>query len=361
MTRKRLLPLYVSEFLDRHRKPRLRFRRQGHPTYYFKSPFGTEGFRVEYRQCLDGRPPVGADRLVPGSIDDLVARYYRSQDFLNGGDTTREKNRGILEGFRKQHGGKGAASIQFEHIDAILATKADKHPAAARNLRKQLRRLFAFAVKCRLRDDNPVNDTARIKGPDSWGHRPWSEDDVRQYQAHHKLGSMARLALELILWTGNRRSDALQVGRQHIKDGAFRFRQQKTGKEMVIPIAPELAKAIMAMPPSPHLTFLVTAYGKPFTVDGFGGRMRKWCDAAGLIGLSAHGLRKTMANRLALAGAGNQGIKSVTGHSGDSEVAHYTRGVDQERMARDTMAALIKWEMANRRNGLAINNVGGAE
>jgi integrase len=361
MKRRRLLPEWVSEFRDRHGKARLRFRRKGYPVYYFKSPFGTEAFREEYRQCIDGETPVGAERTVPGTINDLIARWYRGVEFQGGGDATRMKNRGLLEGFRKSHGSKAVAKIQFEHVDAILAKRAATHPAAARNLRKQLRRLFEFAVKCRMRPDNPVLHTASIKVRKDAGWKAWSEDQVAQYQARHPLGTTARLALELYLWTGNRKADALTLGRQHIKDGAFRLTQQKTGKPMIIPIAPQLAKAIIAMPDNGQLTLLTTHYGRPFSPKGFGARMRKWCDEAGLTGLSTHGLRKTISERMALSGAGNQGIKSVTGHSGDSEVALYTRGVDQERMARETMRKLVEWELANQSDRLATDTAKGAE
>jgi integrase len=359
--KKRLLPQWVSEFRDRHKKPRLRYRRTGHPTYYFKAPFGTEAFREEYRRCLEGVEQVGADRVKPGSINDLIARYYRGQEFQAGAPATRLKARGLLEGFRDKHGDKLAANIQFEHIDAILADKAKDFPAAARNLRKMLRRLFAFAVKCRMRADNPVEHTAQIKQKKDAGWIAWSEADVAAYQARWPVGTMARLALELMLWTGNRKSDALTLGRQHIKDGRFYIRQQKTGKPIVLEIASPLAEAIVAMPPNGAMTFITTEYGKPFSVKGFGARMRKWCDEAGLHDRTAHGLRKTITQRMALSGAGNQGIKSVTGHSGDSEVALYTRGVDQERLAGDTMRRLIEWELANRSDGLAKKATGTAE
>lgn len=360
MTRKRLLPQYVSSFKDRHGKERLRFRRTGYPTYYFKAPFGTEAFRTEYRACLDGTP-VGQSLIVPGTINDLLSRYYRGQEFTAGSEATRRKNRGLLEGFRADHGDKTVANIQFEHLDAILAKRAAEFPSAAWNLRKQLRRLFAFAVKCRMRADNPVEHTSPVKLPKDGGHIAWSEDDVQAYKDRWPLGTMARLALEMFLWTGNRKSDALTLGRQHIKNGAFRVRQQKTRKELVLPIAPDLAEAIMAMPDNGQLTLVTTQQGHPFTPTGFGNRMRKWCDSAGLHHLSAHGLRKTISQRMAMAGAGNQGIKSVTGHSGDSEVALYTRSVDQERLARDTMARLVQWELANRRGGLANDVAKGAE
>ena len=289
---------------------------------------------------------------MPGSINDLVTRYYHSQDFLGGSDATRSKNRGIFEAFRSEHGGKRAAALEFEHVDAILAKKAALYPAAARNLRKQLRRLFAYAVKCRMRDNNPVEHTARIKNK-STGWHAWTEAEIAQYQATHAIGSMARLALELYLWTGNRKTDALSLGRQHIKNGAFRIRQQKTGKTIIIPVGKRLADAILAMPVGTNMTLLTNAYGNAFTPGGFGNRMRKWCDEAGLPQCTTHGLRKAISNRMALSGAGNQGIKSITGHSGDSEVAHYTREVDQEALARSTMSRLVAWELANLPTGLA--------
>lgn len=362
MKRKRLLPEYVTSFKDRHGKERLRFRRKGSTSYYFREPFGTEAFRVEYRMCLDGSSePVGADRVAPGSINDLLGRYYRGQEYTAGSPATKRKNRGLLEGFRAEHGSKSVANIQFEHIDAILAKRAAAFPTAAWNLRKQLRRLFAFAVKCRMRADNPVEHTTRVKLPKDAGWIAWSEDDIEVYQATWPLGTTARLALELMLWTGNRRSDALKLGKQHIKNGSFHVRQQKTNKPLILPIAPPLAEAILAMPDNGQLTLITTEYGRPFTAAGFGARMRKWCDAAGLPNRTAHGLRKSISQRMALAGTGNQGIKSVTGHSGDSEVALYTRSVDQERLAKETMRRLVEWEMANRAERLDIESQKAAE
>jgi len=345
--RRRLLPKWVTEFKDRHGKYHLRFRRQGFESRYIHAEFGTEEFRIEYRDCLEKRVSVAVDRTAPGSIDDLIVRYYKGQEYTGGALTTRKKNYGILEAFRETHGKKSVDRIQFEHIDAIIAKKSATHPAAARNLRKQLKRLFAFAVKCRMRSDNPVDHTTPVKVRKDAGWKAWSESDVTKYQAHHGLGSMARLALEIMLWTGNRRGDALTLGPRHIQGDAFKLLNEKTGKTLVIPIAPALAKAIAAMPANDHETLITTSYGKAFSKDGFGNRMRKWCDEAGLPERTAHGLRKTISERMALSGAGNQGIKSVTGHSADSEVSLYTKGVDQERLARDTMAVLVAWELSN--------------
>jgi hypothetical protein len=46
----------------------------------------------------------------------------------------------------------------------------------------------------------------------------WLEPQVAQYRKRHKLGAVARLALELLLSIAARRPDAYELGRQHISD-----------------------------------------------------------------------------------------------------------------------------------------------
>jgi len=75
-------------------------------------------------------------------------------------------------------------------------------------------------------------------------------------------------------------------------------------------------------------------------VAGVGPYFRDACDKAGLAGLSAHGLRKAAARRLADAGCSAKQIAAVTGHRTLQEVAHYTADADQEKLARDAMERL---------------------
>ena len=92
------------------------------------------------------------------------------------------------------------------------------------------------------------------------------------------------------------------MGRQHIKDGVLTVKQQKTGVTLAIPVHPHL-QAVLDATPSEHLTFMVTATGKPYGGNAFSEQFRNWCDAAGLPKrCSAHGLRKAACRRLAEAG-----------------------------------------------------------
>src|SRR5437764_4887290 len=98
---------------------------------------------------------------------------------------------------------------------------------------------------------------------------------------NYPIGSRARLALALLLYTAQRRSDVIRMGRQHIRDGAIHVTQKKTGVALAIPLHPKLA-AIIEATRSDHLTFLVTRDGSPFSRGGFGNLFREWCNEAGL-------------------------------------------------------------------------------
>src|SRR5262249_28458032 len=151
-----------------------------------------------------------------------------------------------------------------------------------------------------LRTDPTANIKLRpIKGD---GFHTWTEDEIAAFEAHHPIGTKPRLALALLLYTGQRRSDVIRMGRQHIRDGVLTVKQQKTGKPLAIPVHPEL-HAILDATPSEHLTLLTTKTGKPYGGNHFGESFREWCDAAGLPQrCKPHGLRKAACRRLAEAG-----------------------------------------------------------
>lgn len=362
----RFLPEYVSRFKDRHGKERLRYRRKGYPSRYFTAPLGTEAFREEYRRfnsleaIAEAREEAQAERTVPGSIGDLLRRYLAVPERLGPSEVTQTKVRQILERFAEGREERPVKGIRFDHIDAIIAKARIKTVdqkgrkfggiEAARKLRKELRRFFAFARKLGWITTNPVDDSQTVKvapGERSSGFYTWTETDIATYRAHWPQGTKQRLAMELMLWTDQRKVDAIHLGRQHIKAGKFAIRQTKTGKLLHLPIAPQLAAAIDAMPANDALCFLVTEWGKPFSVKGFGGWFREQCNAAGLPRCTAHGLRKATMRRMAELEMPNKTMKSVSGHSKDDEVARYTEAANQERLAEGAIKRLAEWEMSN--------------
>src|SRR6266478_673935 len=55
------------------------------------------------------------------------------------------------------------------------------------------------------------------------GYRTWTEGDIAAFEAKHPIGSRARLALALLTYTAQRRSDIVGLGRQHIRDGVLQM------------------------------------------------------------------------------------------------------------------------------------------
>jgi integrase len=88
----------------------------------------------------------------------------------------------------------------------------------------------------------------------------WNEQDIAGYQAAHPIGTKARIAFALLLYTAQRRSDVIRMGRQHIRDGVLQVRQTKTGAVLDIPVHAEL-RAVIDATPGEHLTFITTKTG----------------------------------------------------------------------------------------------------
>ncbi|UZW55952.1 tyrosine-type recombinase/integrase [Sphingobium sp. JS3065] len=358
--KRRWLPEWVSEYRDRHGKPRYRFRRKGFAVYTFKAAPGTEAFRQEYQACLDGvaAPSIeaGADRAQPGSFDDLISRYYRSPDFLNPSERTRVVYRGVIERWRQSKPGKGkrygeamVRDLEPRHVEKMMADMLP-HRTAANMLRKRLKALMQFAIRQGMAKTNPVDPTRPFK-VEGTGFHTWTENEIAAYEAKHQLGTMARLAFDLLLFTGQRGGDVRLLGPGHVRDKRITLTQEKTGVTVSLPVLPPLAASILATP-SRAMVFIVNGHGRPFTRKGFGNKFRDWCDVAGLSECSAHGLRKAAARRFAEAGCSNQQIKSWTGHTTDSEVARYTAAADQRTLSDEAGEML----MANLRKRLAIES-----
>src|SRR5262245_54749065 len=343
---------YVHQWVDTRNggaRARYYFRRPGFKRIPLPGLPGSQEFMDAYQTALAGqplpRPMIGASRTKPGSISALVVSYFASTAFLSLRPATQTTYRNILERFRREHGDKPVALLTRQHINAMLAQRV-LTPAAANHWLRLIKALMAFAVEEGWRKDNPTIGIKRVKNR-SDGFHTWTEDEIAAFEKHHAVGTKARLALALLLYTAQRRSDVVRMGRQHIRDGVVHVRQQKTGAMLAIPLHPALASIIEATP-SKHLTLLTTSFGKSFTAAGFGNWFRDQCNAAFIPkNCSAHGLRKAACRRLAEAGCSANVIAAISGHATLAEVARYTKAAEQELLARQGMAAITRTGSGN--------------
>jgi integrase/recombinase XerD len=364
---------YINSFYDSRGRLRHQFRRKGYKRTTIKGRPGSPEFMETYHALLEktgGAAPseIGASRTKAGTVNALAVALYKHDVFTKGlAKETRDSWRRIIDRFRefktpsgRVYGENKIATIQKKSFIAFLEGKTAN---AQKNSLKAIRLFIRFAISQGELAHDPTEEIGvlRADGPKSKGHMTWLEPQVAQYRERHKLGTVARLALELLLNIAARRHDAHMIGQQHIRDGKLSWRPHKTlrttGKLLTIRIMPELQAALDAMPKEARaegvLMFLVNDYGRPFASSAaFGNKFADWCVAAGLKPVlcddgrtrnyRAHGLRKAALRTLAHAGCTGVELMSVSGHSSLDQVQEYLDEVDQERAAEAGMVKLAK-------------------
>ena len=169
--------------------------------------------------------------------------------------STQQSRRSIIERFRAEHGNKPLKGLQRKHIQQIIGDKSDT-PQGANNLLKALRVILAYAVDQEMITSNPAVGVKKYKAQGD-GYHSWSEAEIAQFESQHPVGTKARLAMVLGLYTAQRKGDVIKMGRQHITGDSIAVRQEKTGTPLILPMHPEL-KATLASVPRNNMTFLMT-------------------------------------------------------------------------------------------------------
>jgi integrase len=327
---------YLYRDKDRQGAVRWLLRAPGRKAVTVKGVYGSPEFAANYRAAIEGAPIE--QRGIPakhGTMAALARRYLNSAAFAQLAAGTKRGRRHLVEQFADQYGKLPVAGLERRHVKQIIDNCAGT-PGKARNILSMLRLLVAIAM-----DDGTIatDPTVGIKRPklSREGWHTWTEDEITTYEAKHPIGSQARLAFALALYTGQRSADLIRMGKQHVRDGKISVTQQKTGAALWIPMHADLKAIIEATPV--ELTFLISERAKPYAnANTFSQRMKKWAREAGLHGTPLHGLRKACCRRLAEAGCTAHEIMAISGHRSLAEVERYTRAVEQERMAERAMA-----------------------
>lgn len=355
---------YLSRDKSRHGTWRLYVRKNGRKIRIKEAP-GTRAFTQAYDdalEALDGPPKGNGPRKPPhGTLGWLAAAYYGSSEFQGLDLRSQSTRRRVLDACLEEPRKPGSSDKMWEcpinrltatHMQMLRDRKKAK-PGAANNRLKYLSSMFGWAVEKRLLSSNPARDAKPIKYA-TGGFYTWTDADVHKFEEFHPIGSKARLALAILLYTGVRRDDAVRLGRQHVKGSSLVFVPRKTrhlrAEASVKPLLPEL-EWIIAASPTGDLTFLVTAHGRPFTAAGFGNRFRAWCDKAGLPQCTAHGLRKAGATRAANLGATDRQLMALFDWTSSSQATAYTKKADKTKLAGEAGKLLSRDPLEQKKVG----------
>jgi integrase len=234
---------YLSREKNRHGTECLFARRHG-KRIRIREPENTPAFAKAYSDALDAleKPFEVAERArkeaaKAGTMGWLATRYFAECEEYKGlYEKSRSARGSCIEDCLKEPLKPGSTDLirdcpvsQFSaaHVKMLRDRKA-KQPGAANNRRKHLSAMCAWAVDEKLMPTNYVRDVKMVAKKKGGGFYTWTVEDVAQFEEHHPVGTMPRLALALLLFTGSRRQDMVTFGKQHVKNGWLRFVPKKT-------------------------------------------------------------------------------------------------------------------------------------
>lgn len=218
-------------------------------------------------------------------------------------------------------------------------------PGAADNLIKSIRSVYAWAIERGEISHNPAAGIAPINRNPKGGAKPWTPADLKAFKEAHPEGTTAYLWLTLQAFTACRIGDAIWLGRDqevtHNGQTWLEWQPRKKGSAPVsIPILPPLFKATRSakiVGPA----YILNEKGKPFSsTEALRVRVQRWCNAAGLLGRSSHGVRKAVAELMAESGCSQHQIMAVMAHTEARTSEVYTKGVQRRLLAADGIQAL---------------------
>lgn len=296
--------------------------------------FGTPEFDASYEAALSGEPrrPKGAP--TAGTLSWLIARYRETTAWTDLSMATRRQRENILRQLIETAGNQPVTKITTASLEAGRDRRSVHQ---GRHFLDAMRGLFRWAAKAKLAKDPTLGVEDRER-PKSTGFPAWTEEDVLAYERRWPIGTRERVWLDVLIYTGLRRGDVVQLGRQHVRDGAATLRTEKTDTEVTLPILGALQKTLDAGPCG-DLAFIVGAKGQPFRKESFGNVFAKAARAAG-VRKSCHGLRKIAATRCAEAGATIPQMNAIFGWTGARMALHYIEAASRKRMSSEAMEKL---------------------
>ena len=349
---------YVYEDRDRHGNLRLYFcpGRGRRKVRLYEEP-GTPEFSARYHQLVEqakSPSPALGPAIQASTYRWLCMQYFGSAEFRALHASTQRQRRRVLEatcvepiypGAREMFADFPLARLSTKALRVLRDRKADL-PGAASDRVKTLRALFSWAVEAEHVAINPARDLTKVRLTGT-GHHAWTEVEIQQFEARHPVGSMARLALALLRYTGVRRSDVVKIGRQHVKDGWLRIAITKNAARkptwIEIPVLPQL-QAVLNATKTGHLAYVTTSHGSPFSAAGFTNWFRDRVREAGLTGCPPHGLRKAAAVAMANNGGTTQQLMAWFGWLSMAEAERYTRDANKKRLASDAAPFMARSE-----------------
>jgi hypothetical protein len=322
---------------------------KGREYFYFQRGRGTklEGPRIPLPGNLHSITFWQAYRAALGhqvepagrSFKDLIAAYRMSPEF-RAVATQRDYER-YFKIIEEAWGPLLVSGVRPKNVLKLRDAWAET-PVAANMLVSIARMLINWGLPREFSDSNPCLAIPKLETGNG-GARPWPAWAFDLIESHAPEG--LRRAVWLARYTGQRQADVLRMSKADLEDGGVKIKQQKTGKELWIPLHQALKDEMRGWEVTPPWTFVQDAKGRPYSTDRFREAWTRLMQTtpAGRIrteGYTFHGIRASSVVSLREVGCGDRDIESITGMSSEM-VTRYSRFADQRKLAK---AAILRLE-----------------
>ena len=272
---------------------------------------GTPEFIASYNEAV-------ARKIEPprGSLLSLLLAYQASEDFSSLAEATRRGYVALIKRIETEFSDFPLSGLTDRRSRGVFMAWRDRIAVASGRRQADyawdvLARILSWAFDRGLALANPCTRGGRLYHG-SRRENVWTPADEAAF--FERAPARLHLALMLALWTGQRQGDLLRLPWNAYDGKHIRLRQSKGGTRVVIPVGAPLKAALDAAPKvSPII--LTNSDGKPWRSESFRWAWNRASKAAGIVGLTFHDLRGTAVTRLALAGATEAEIATITGHS----------------------------------------------
>ena len=158
----------------------------------------------------------------------LCVQYFASREFKSLEARTQYVRRRIFESMFDERIAPGAqetfADFPVSRLSPtaleILRDRKDGLPEAANGRVKALRAVFTWSKHKKLVQSNIANDVEYL-GTSSEGWHSWEPVELEKFEQRHTAGTKARLAIDLLQYTGASRSDVVTLGHDNVRGESF--------------------------------------------------------------------------------------------------------------------------------------------
>lgn len=230
------------------------------------------------------------------------------------------------------------AQVTEPAFDAFIL--AVKGPQSANKLLSFAHQAWQWFKSHHLIYENPISNVSPREIRQG-NHKRWTEREVKRFKDHWRPQTWERQVLDILLYTGARISDAMDLDKSNIfrddsNQDCLEYVSKKTQTRITMHLNERL-KAEIGYVIKENRPFVYNPRtGKKFkSYKTFYRRWKKACLTAG-VNKTTHGLRKTVATRLANSGKSANEIMAMLGWKNLKTAEIYVKEADRRRLGIST-------------------------